>query len=83
MYVTNLGNTTLVWKICIICEIGLCLLLMITGHLYCNQTYCSSYFYVIETTMMCYVVFRGRKPKVYESWRVYSEYVIGFSNAAL
>jgi viroplasmin and RNaseH domain-containing protein len=27
-------------------------------------------------------VFRGRKPGVYESWGVYSEYVVGFSGAA-
>jgi viroplasmin and RNaseH domain-containing protein len=33
--------------------------------------------------MVWYVVFRGRKPGVYESWEVYSEYIIGFSNAAL
>jgi viroplasmin and RNaseH domain-containing protein len=32
--------------------------------------------------MACYVVFRGRKPGVYDSWGVYSEYVIGFSGAA-
>jgi hypothetical protein len=56
---------------------------MITGHLYCNLTYCSSYFYFIETTMMCYVVFRGRKSEIYESWGVCSKYVVGFSNAAL
>jgi ribonuclease HI len=29
-----------------------------------------------------YVVFRGRKPEVYDSWRVCSEYVVGFSGAA-
>jgi viroplasmin and RNaseH domain-containing protein len=31
--------------------------------------------------MAWYVVFRGRKPVVYESWVVYNEYVIGFSSA--
>jgi viroplasmin and RNaseH domain-containing protein len=29
-----------------------------------------------------YVVFRDRKPGVYDSWRVCSEYVIDFSGAA-
>jgi ribonuclease HI len=32
--------------------------------------------------MAWYFVFRGRKPGVYESWAVYSEYVVGFSGAA-
>jgi viroplasmin and RNaseH domain-containing protein len=32
--------------------------------------------------MTWYVVFRGRKPEVYDSWGVYSEYVLGFSGAA-
>jgi viroplasmin and RNaseH domain-containing protein len=27
-------------------------------------------------------VFRGRKPEVYDSWGVYSEYIVGFSGAA-
>jgi viroplasmin and RNaseH domain-containing protein len=32
--------------------------------------------------MAWYVVFHGRKSGVYESWKVCSEYVIGFSGAA-
>jgi ribonuclease HI len=32
--------------------------------------------------MAWYIVFRGRKPGVYESWGVYSEYILGFSGAA-
>jgi viroplasmin and RNaseH domain-containing protein len=36
----------------------------------------------VETTMAWYVVFHDRKPGVYDSWRVYSEYVVGFSGAA-
>jgi viroplasmin and RNaseH domain-containing protein len=27
-------------------------------------------------------MFHGRKSRVYDSWRVYSEYVVGFSDAA-
>jgi viroplasmin and RNaseH domain-containing protein len=27
-------------------------------------------------------VFRGWKPEVYDSWGVYSEYIVGFSGAA-
>jgi viroplasmin and RNaseH domain-containing protein len=27
-------------------------------------------------------VFRGRKPEVYDSWGVYSDYIVGFSGAA-
>jgi ribonuclease HI len=32
--------------------------------------------------MMWYVVFRGRKSGVYDSWRVCSEHVLGFSDVA-
>jgi viroplasmin and RNaseH domain-containing protein len=32
--------------------------------------------------MAWYVAFRGRKPGVYDSWGVCSEYVVGFSSAA-
>jgi viroplasmin and RNaseH domain-containing protein len=32
--------------------------------------------------MTWYVVFYGQKPRVYDSWGVYNEYVIGFSGAA-
>jgi hypothetical protein len=49
---------------------------------YCNLTYSSSYILVIETTMTWYIVFYGPKPRVYESWWVCSEYVVGFSGAA-
>jgi viroplasmin and RNaseH domain-containing protein len=49
---------------------------------YCNQTYCSSYILAVETIMAWYVVFCGQKPRVYESWAVCSEYVVGFSCAA-
>jgi viroplasmin and RNaseH domain-containing protein len=31
--------------------------------------------------MAWYIVFHGRKHGVYESWTVYSEYVVGFSGA--
>jgi viroplasmin and RNaseH domain-containing protein len=31
--------------------------------------------------MTWYVVFHGRKPKVYDSWGVCSEYVVDFSGA--
>jgi viroplasmin and RNaseH domain-containing protein len=31
--------------------------------------------------MIWYVVFRGQKPGVYDSWRIYSEYVLHFSGA--
>jgi viroplasmin and RNaseH domain-containing protein len=31
--------------------------------------------------MLCYVMFCGRKHRVYDSWRVYSGYVLGFSGA--
>jgi hypothetical protein len=48
---------------------------------YCNLTYCSSYILVVETIIMWYVVFHDRKPVVYESWAVCSEYVVGFSGA--
>jgi viroplasmin and RNaseH domain-containing protein len=44
-------------------------------------TYSLSYLHAVETTMMWYVVFRGWKPRVYNSWGVYSEYVLGFSDA--
>jgi viroplasmin and RNaseH domain-containing protein len=54
---------------------------MIIERLYSNLTY-SSYFYAVEATMTWYVVFCGRKPEVYESWGVCSDYVIGFSGAA-
>jgi viroplasmin and RNaseH domain-containing protein len=48
---------------------------------YSNLTYCSSYILAVETIMTWYIVFRGRKPGVYESWAVCSEYVVGFSGA--
>jgi viroplasmin and RNaseH domain-containing protein len=32
--------------------------------------------------MAWYVMFRDRKPRVYESWGVCSEYVVGFSGTA-
>jgi viroplasmin and RNaseH domain-containing protein len=32
--------------------------------------------------MAWYTVFRDRKPRVYDSWGVCSEYIIGFSDAA-
>jgi viroplasmin and RNaseH domain-containing protein len=32
--------------------------------------------------MVWYVVFYDRKSGVYDSWRVYSEYVVGISGAA-
>jgi viroplasmin and RNaseH domain-containing protein len=31
--------------------------------------------------MARYIVFRGQKPGVYDSWGVCSEYVVGFSGA--
>jgi hypothetical protein len=46
-----------------------------------ETTYCSSYFHAVETTMTWYVMFRGRKPRVYESWWVCSEYIVCFSCA--
>jgi viroplasmin and RNaseH domain-containing protein len=45
---------------------------------YSNITYCSFYILVVETTMMWYVVFYGRKSEVYELWAICSEYVVGF-----
>jgi viroplasmin and RNaseH domain-containing protein len=33
--------------------------------------------------MAWYVVFHGQKPGVYESWAVYSEYVVGFSGVTI
>jgi hypothetical protein len=48
---------------------------------YSNLTYCSSYIFTVETTMMWYIMFCGRKHGVYESWAIYSEYVVGFSGA--
>jgi viroplasmin and RNaseH domain-containing protein len=36
----------------------------------------------VETTMSWYVVFHGQKPGVYESWGIYSEYVVGSSGVA-
>jgi viroplasmin and RNaseH domain-containing protein len=53
---------------------------MIIEHVYSNI-----FFYLehtVETTMVWYVVFHDRKPEVYESSGVCSEYVIGFSCAA-
>jgi hypothetical protein len=50
--------------------------------IYSNLTYCSSYILTVETTMAWYVGFRGWKPRLYESWVVCSEYVVGFSGAA-
>jgi ribonuclease HI len=32
--------------------------------------------------MVWYIVFRGRKPGVYESWTVCSDYVVDFKDAA-
>jgi viroplasmin and RNaseH domain-containing protein len=32
--------------------------------------------------MVWYVVFHGRKPGVYDSWGVCSEYIVGFSGTA-
>jgi ribonuclease HI len=32
--------------------------------------------------MTWYIIFLGRKPGVYESWAVCSEYIIGFSGTA-
>jgi viroplasmin and RNaseH domain-containing protein len=32
--------------------------------------------------MAWYVVFHGRKPGVYDSWEVCSQYIVGFSGAA-
>jgi viroplasmin and RNaseH domain-containing protein len=55
---------------------------MITGRLYSNVTYCSSYFHVVETTMTWYVVFHDRKPGVYKLWGVCSEYVVDFNGVA-
>jgi viroplasmin and RNaseH domain-containing protein len=49
---------------------------------YSNLTYCSSSILAVETTMTWYIVFRGQKPGVYESWTFYSDYVIGFSGTA-
>jgi viroplasmin and RNaseH domain-containing protein len=51
---------------------------MITGRVYSNIFFLE---HAIETTMAWYIVFRGRKTGVYESWGVCSEYVIGFSCA--
>jgi hypothetical protein len=49
---------------------------------YSNLTYCSSYILAVETTMVRYVVFRGWKPGIYESWTVCREYIVGLSGAA-
>jgi viroplasmin and RNaseH domain-containing protein len=49
---------------------------------YSNITYSSSYILVVETIMVWYVVFRGQKSGVYESYVVCSEYIVGFSGAA-
>jgi ribonuclease HI len=35
----------------------------------------------ITVFLVVYVVFHGRKPEVYDSWGVYSEYIFGFSGA--
>jgi viroplasmin and RNaseH domain-containing protein len=35
--------------------------------------------HVAEIAMAWYVVFHGWKPRVYESWGVCSEYIVGFS----
>jgi viroplasmin and RNaseH domain-containing protein len=43
-------------------------------------TYSLFYLHVVETTIMWYVVFRGQKPGVYDSWGVCSEYILGFSS---
>jgi hypothetical protein len=45
-------------------------------------TYSLYYLHIVETTMPWYVVFHSRKPEVYASWRVCSEYVLGFSGPA-
>jgi viroplasmin and RNaseH domain-containing protein len=52
---------------------------MMTGMSYSN--YSLSYLHEVETTIVWYVVFHGRKPGVHASWGVYSEYVVGFSSA--
>jgi hypothetical protein len=79
MHVINLGNATLVQEIYIVCEICLRLLLNTTG----PPPYCNIFFILFtETTMAWYIVFRGRKPEVYLSWGVCSEYDVGFSSAA-
>jgi hypothetical protein len=49
--------------------------------IYSNLTYCSSYILTVKTTMVWYVVFRGQKPGVYESWIICIEYVVVFSGA--
>jgi viroplasmin and RNaseH domain-containing protein len=53
---------------------------MITGRLYSNLLFCLEH--AIEITIAWYIVFHGRKPGVYDSWGVYSQYVVGFSGAA-
>jgi hypothetical protein len=61
---------------------------MMTGMSYSN--YSLSYLHEVETTMVWYVVFHGRKPGVHASWGkpgvhaswgVYSEYAVCFSSA--
>jgi hypothetical protein len=54
---------------------------LITGCLYSNIIILYLE-HAIETTIAWYVVFRDRKPKVYDSLGVYSEYVVDFSGAA-
>jgi hypothetical protein len=39
----NLGNVTLIYEICIVCDIDLLLLFMISGHL------CSNLFFILFT----------------------------------
>jgi hypothetical protein len=44
-------------------------------------TYCLSYLHVVEIIMTCYVVFRGQKSGVYNSWGIYNEYILDLSGA--
>jgi viroplasmin and RNaseH domain-containing protein len=37
---------------------------------------------MVETTMTWYVVFDDQKSRVYDSWGVCSEYIVGFSGVA-
>jgi viroplasmin and RNaseH domain-containing protein len=53
---------------------------MITGRLYSN-IFILYLEHAVKTTMTWYIAFRGQKPRVYDSWGVYSEYIVGFSGA--
>jgi hypothetical protein len=37
--------------------------------------------HAVEIIMAWYIVFHSQKPRVYDSWGVCSEYIIGFSGA--